>query len=61
MLFRSMSDLMGNMHGEINPELTLRYDYENFESPPSDAHPSKLCHEVMAIEIIKQIEKRGLL
>ena len=58
--YNSMNDLMGG-NGQVNPELTLRNDYEYFEVPPDDDHPSKLCHEIMAQNVIQEIERRGLL
>jgi hypothetical protein len=30
-------------------------DYEHFINPPTDEHPSKLCHRVIADSIIKNI------
>lgn len=41
----------------INPELTIIRDYENFEVPPQDDHPSRLCHRVIADNIINYLEK----
>jgi hypothetical protein len=40
-----------------NKELYIEYDYDFFgENPPKDHHPSKLCHRVIADNIIKSIE-----
>jgi hypothetical protein len=39
-----------------NKHLTINSDYEHFEIPPTDHHPSKECHEVMAANVIKKIE-----
>ncbi len=62
--YPSMMRMMGNdrkpWQGN-NPELTLGKDYENFEIPPKDDHPSKLCHEVMAENVIREIKERNLL
>ena len=39
-------------------EMIIEYDYEFFgDNPPKDHHPSKLCHRVIADNIIKSIEK----
>lgn len=59
-IYESMNQMMGR-NGDINPELTLRNDYEHFEHPPLDDHPSKRCHKVMAENIIREIEERNLL
>jgi hypothetical protein len=37
--------------------LTINSDYDNFENPPKDHHPSKECHEVIAQSVIKSIQK----
>ena len=37
--------------------LTINSDYDNFENPPKDHHPSKECHEVIAKAVINSIEK----
>ena len=50
--FKCIRDLM-NKH----PHLTINTDYDNFENPPKDHHPSKECHEVMAYSVIASIEK----
>jgi len=42
-----------------NKHLTINSDYEHFEIPPTDHHPSKECHEVMATNIIKKINNNG--
>lgn len=42
-----------------NPELEISKDYENLgPNPPKDHHPSKLCHEVFANNIIKKMKSR---
>ena len=41
-----------------NRELEIKYDYENFVEPPKDHHPSLKCHQVIADNIIKVIEKK---
>jgi hypothetical protein len=39
-------------------EMVIEFDYDFFgDSPPLDHHPSKLCHKVIADNIIKNIEK----
>jgi len=40
-----------------NDELKIDSDYDSFEEPPKDHHPSLLCHKVMADHIIKRIER----
>ena len=41
-----------------NKELYIEYDYEYFgENTPKDHHPSKMCHRVIADNIIKSIER----
>jgi len=37
--------------------LTINSDYDHFENPPKDHHPSKECHEVIARSVIKSIQK----
>jgi hypothetical protein len=37
------------------PELTIATDYVNFKKPRNDYHPSKLCHEVIATNIIDRL------
>jgi len=39
-----------------NKFLTINSDNENFSIPPTDHHPSKECHRIMADNIIKKIE-----
>lgn len=41
-----------------NPNLTIFKDYENFEVPPQDSHPSLDCHRILAKNIIKFIENK---
>ena len=40
-----------------NIHLHIYLDYEHFEIPPQDHHPSKECHRIMADAIIKKIEE----
>ena len=40
-----------------NPGLEILGDYEHFETPPVDSHPSLHCHRLFADSIIKKIEK----
>jgi hypothetical protein len=40
------------------PHLRIKYDTERLgDNPPDDHHPSKECHEIIAKNIIKNIEK----
>jgi hypothetical protein len=48
--YESIKDLMSNI------ELEIKHDYQNFEVPPKDHHPSLECHRIMAAEVIKRIE-----
>lgn len=41
---------------ENHPELKISQDFENFEIPPVDNHPSLKCHRVMADNVIRKIE-----
>jgi hypothetical protein len=40
-----------------HPHLTINSDYDNFENPPKDHHPSKECHEVFSKSVIESISK----
>ena len=40
----------------LNPEMTIKYDFDNFVDPPKDHHPSLKCHNIIANSIIKKIE-----
>ncbi len=40
-----------------NPYLSIINDYENFDVPPKDEHPSKKCHEIIANNLIEKIEE----
>lgn len=51
----SIRELMNN-----HVHLHIKYDYENFIDPPKDHHPSKLCHEIIAKNIIDRIESDKL-
>lgn len=42
---------------KANRELVIKYDYDNFIEPPKDHHPSLKCHQVMAENVIKHLEK----
>lgn len=62
-LYDSISDLMspGAMHNKsYNPELTIKWDEESFLITPKDHHPSLKCHQVIADNIIKRIERDKL-
>jgi hypothetical protein len=50
--FSCIRDLMSE-----HPHLTINSDYDHFENPPKDHHPSKECHEIMAKAVIASIEK----
>lgn len=55
-------DYLGTMYHSIekmidnNLGLTLSTDYQNFEIPPTDNHPSLLCHKIIANNIITYIQ-----
>jgi hypothetical protein len=51
-IFPSIRQLM-----DKHSHLTINSDYDNFENPPKDHHPSKECHEIMAKAVINSIEK----
>jgi len=58
--YRSIEEMVSFTfrHGPLyNPELTIKWDETNFATTPKDHHPSKLCHAVMAQNIIKRIEE----
>ena len=60
--YESIEDLMdpGTMHSKgRNPELTVKWDEDSFEVTPKDHHPSLKCHQVMAENVIKHIERHG--
>ena len=40
-----------------NRHLHINSDYEYFETPPTDHHPSKECHRIIADAVIKKIEE----
>jgi hypothetical protein len=50
--FNSIRELM-----DEHRHLTINSDYDNFENPPKDHHPSKECHEVISNSLIKSIQK----
>lgn len=41
-----------------NPEFEIYKDYDSFEIPPQDSHPSLKCHQIIAESIIKFIENK---
>jgi len=41
----------------VNPELTIYRDTDEFDVTPQDMHPSKLCHRVIADNIIQHLER----
>lgn len=50
--YNSMQDLL-----TCNNELRIDTDYENFDIPPKDHHPSLECHQVMARNLIQHLEE----
>ena len=40
-----------------NYHLHINSDYEHFEIPPKDHHPSKECHQIIADAVIKKIKE----
>jgi len=50
--YNSIEKLIDN-----NPGMTLNTDYQNFKIPPTDDHPSKLCHQVIALAVIEHIKE----
>ena len=42
---------------QINKELEILRDSDNFEITPGDHHPSLKCHRVMSDNLIDYIEK----
>jgi hypothetical protein len=51
--YDSIDDLIKN-----NDHMLISNDYLNFTNPIDDRHPSKLCHQIIAQNIIKNIEKK---
>lgn len=49
-----------NTTNTSRPELTIATDYVNFKKPRMDYHPSKLCHEVIANNIIDRLTHDNL-
>lgn len=48
---------VGTMQRKVyNPELTIKWDEEEFKVTPKDHHPSPKCHKVIAENIIKRLE-----
>lgn len=43
---------------EKNKHLHIDYDYEYFEVTPTDNHPSKKCHRLIADAVIKKIKNK---
>lgn len=50
--YDSIEDMM-----QAHPELEIRRDTSSFEDTPKDHHPSLKCHQVMAQNVIKHLEK----
>ena len=60
--YESIEDLMGpgSMQSKgRNPELTVKWDEDSFKVTPKDHHPSLKCHQVMAENVIRHIERNG--
>jgi hypothetical protein len=58
--YLSIEDLMGpgTMQRKVyNPELTIKWDEDEFKETPKDHHPSPKCHRVIADSIINRIEQ----
>lgn len=57
-------DYLGDTYNSIeklidrNPGMTIDTDFQNFEIPPTDNHPSMLCHRVIAASVIDSIKER---
>ena len=51
MTYDSISDLING-----NKNMTISNDYMTFKNPILDHHPSKLCHQVIANNIIENIK-----
>jgi hypothetical protein len=49
--YKSIESLMNN-----HPHMMIIQDYEMFETPPQDHHPSFLAHKIIANSIIEKIE-----
>lgn len=59
--YTNLEDMIGNQYVKVwngkHPELVIAKDTLNFEIPPNDYHPSKLCHQVIAKNIIERLEQ----
>jgi len=51
--YNSIEELMDNNEG-----MEIRKDYDKFDIPPLDCHPSLRCHEIIAGNIIKFIKEK---
>jgi hypothetical protein len=61
--FECIADLMDRPLKRIKskrPELTIATDYVNFKKPRMDYHPSKLCHKVIADNVIRRLENDNI-
>jgi hypothetical protein len=47
---------MNRLHSK-NPEMKISTDYDSFSSPPKDDHPSLKCHNLIAENLIRYLEK----
>jgi hypothetical protein len=52
--YETISQLMGNEKNMI-----ICNDFEHFINPPTDEHPSKICHRVIADSLIENINRLG--
>jgi hypothetical protein len=50
--FNSIREMM-----DEHKHLAINSDYDHFENPPKDHHPSKECHEIISQAVIKSIER----
>lgn len=50
-------DIQGLMFN--NKKMEILYDTDNFVVPPSDSHPSPLCHRIIADSIINRLTNDG--
>lgn len=53
--YETIDHLMGN-----EKNMAICNDFEHFINPPTDEHPSKLCHRVIADSLIQNINQMGL-
>lgn len=49
--YKSIRNLM-----EVNKQFQINSDYQNFDNPPQDHHPSLECHKLLGSLVIESIE-----